>query len=45
MTGARDRGIVEAAASLTNAVELSSVAEGVESADQAMPFPKRSNTV
>ena len=44
MSGARDRGIVAAAASLALALELSSVAEGVETAEQAtqlaaMGFP------
>jgi diguanylate cyclase (GGDEF)-like protein len=44
MTSPRDRGIVEAAAALARALDLSSVAEGVESAEQAaelaaMGFP------
>jgi EAL domain-containing protein (putative c-di-GMP-specific phosphodiesterase class I) len=44
MTRRRDRGIVEAAAALARALDLSSVAEGVESAEQAaelaaMGFP------
>jgi diguanylate cyclase (GGDEF)-like protein len=44
MDGSRERGIVAAAASLAQALELSSVAEGVESAEQAsevaaMGFP------
>jgi diguanylate cyclase (GGDEF)-like protein len=44
MSGPRDRGIVEAAAALARALDLSSVAEGVESAEQAselaaMGFP------
>jgi EAL domain-containing protein (putative c-di-GMP-specific phosphodiesterase class I) len=44
MSGRRDRGIVEAAAALARALELSLVAEGVESPEQgaqlaAMGFP------
>jgi EAL domain-containing protein (putative c-di-GMP-specific phosphodiesterase class I) len=44
MAGARDRGIVEAAAALARALDLAAVAEGVESAEQAaqlaaMGFP------
>jgi diguanylate cyclase (GGDEF)-like protein len=35
MTGPRDRGIVEAAASLARALNLATIAEGVESAEQA----------
>jgi diguanylate cyclase (GGDEF)-like protein len=35
MTGPRDRGIVQAAASLAGALSLDTVAEGVESAEQA----------